>query len=156
MPGNTIGERFKLTTFGESHGTSIGGVLDGMPAGVQINPDRLQAELDRRRPGQSNLTTARKESDTVTLLSGVFEGRTTGTPIGFTIPNGDAKPADYNHLEGQYRPVMRTTRTTPSTAFAITAEVAGQVPEKPQPALLQGPSPDSSWNNCIPRALLPL
>ncbi|MCH1574727.1 MAG: chorismate synthase [Flavobacteriales bacterium] len=104
MPGNTIGERFRLTTFGESHGPSIGGVLDGMPAGVRIDPERLQAELHRRRPGQSNLTTARKEADQVTLLSGVFEGRTTGTPIGFTIPNSDAKPEDYGHLESQYRP----------------------------------------------------
>ena len=72
MPGNTIGERFRLTTFGESHGPSIGGVLDGMPAGVRIDPERLQAELHRRRPGQSNLTTARKEADQVTLLSGRF------------------------------------------------------------------------------------
>ena len=104
MPGNTIGERFQLTTFGESHGPALGGVLDGVPAGVSINLERLQAELQRRRPGQSNLTTARKESDQVTLLSGVFEGRTTGTPIGFTIPNRDAKPGDYSHLEGQYRP----------------------------------------------------
>lgn len=104
MPGNSIGECFKLTTFGESHGPALGGVLDGMPAAVQLDLDRIQAELQRRRPGQSKLTTARKENDTVTLLSGVFEGRTTGTPIGFTIPNGDAKPGDYSHLEGQYRP----------------------------------------------------
>ncbi len=97
MPGNSIGERFKLTTFGESHGPALGGVLDGMPAGVQLDLDRIQAELQRRRPGQSKLTTARKENDTVTLLSGVFEGRTTGTPIGFSIPNSDAKSGFSNH-----------------------------------------------------------
>lgn len=104
MPGNSIGQHFKLTTFGESHGPALGGILDGVPAGVLLDLDRIQEELDRRRPGQSRLTTARKESDRVTLLSGIFEGRTTGTPIGFTVPNSDARSGDYSHNVDQYRP----------------------------------------------------
>lgn len=104
MPGSTFGQRFTLTTFGESHGPALGGVVDGMPAGVAIDLERIQHELDRRRPGQSKLTTARNESDRVSLLSGLFEGRTTGTPIGFTIPNADAKSGDYSHNEAHYRP----------------------------------------------------
>ncbi len=104
MSGNSIGSAFKLTTFGESHGPAMGGIVDGVPAGVTIDLQRIQEELDRRRPGQSKLTTQRKETDTVTLLSGIHKGRTTGTPIGFTILNGDAKSADYDHLVDRYRP----------------------------------------------------
>ena len=104
MPGNSIGTALRLTTFGESHGPAMGGVLDGMPAGVQLDLNRIQAELDRRRPGQSALTTPRKESDEVTFLSGVLDGRTTGTPIGFSVPNADARGRDYAHLEDRYRP----------------------------------------------------
>ena len=84
---NTFGHLFTLTTFGESHGEAIGGVVDGMPAGILINPDFIQQELDRRRPGQSKITTGRQEADRVELLSGVFEGRSTGCPIGFIIRN---------------------------------------------------------------------
>ena len=84
---NTFGEIFRLTTFGESHGPAIGGVIDGMPAGISIDLGVVQHELDRRRPGQSALTTPRKESDRVEILSGLFEGKTTGTPIGFIIRN---------------------------------------------------------------------
>lgn len=80
---NTFGQIYKLTTFGESHGAGIGGVIDGMPAGIEVDMEFLQAELDRRKPGQSALTTARKEGDKVEILSGVFEGKTTGCPIGF-------------------------------------------------------------------------
>ncbi len=104
MPGSALGQALRLTTFGESHGPALGGVLEGMPAGVEVDPSRIQRELDRRRPGQSKLTTARKEADEVSLLSGLFEGRTTGTPIGFTILNGDARSADYDHNRDQYRP----------------------------------------------------
>lgn len=104
MPGNSFGSTFKLTTFGESHGPAMGGVLDGVPAGLELDLERLQKELDRRRPGQSNLTTQRKESDEVVFLSGIFEGKTTGGPIGFSIPNADAKSEDYNHLKDRYRP----------------------------------------------------
>ncbi|MBC8266046.1 MAG: chorismate synthase [Flavobacteriales bacterium] len=102
--GNTIGKIFKLTTFGESHGDAIGGIIDGCPAGLIIDLDFIQQQLDRRKPGQSKLTTQRKESDTVQFLSGIFEGVTTGTPIGFIIKNKDAKSKDYSHLKDIYRP----------------------------------------------------
>lgn len=101
---NTFGHIFRLTTFGESHGAAIGGVVDGMPAGVIIDEDFLQAELDRRRPGQSALTTARKETDRVEILSGVFEGRSTGCPIGFIVRNNDQHSGDYDNLRDVFRP----------------------------------------------------
>ena len=87
--GNTIGKIFKLTTFGESHGLAIGGVIDGCPAGIKIDFGKIQDQLDRRKPGQSKITTSRKESDIVEFLSGVFQNKTTGTPIGFIIKNKD-------------------------------------------------------------------
>lgn len=101
---NTFGQIFRLTTFGESHGPGIGGVIDGMPAGVAVDFDFLQAELNRRRPGQSALTTARKEADKVELLSGVFEGKTTGCPIGFLVRNENQHSADYDNLRNVFRP----------------------------------------------------
>lgn len=101
---NTFGTLFRLTTFGESHGAGVGGVIDGMPAGVEVDLPFLQAELDRRRPGQSGLTTARKESDRVELLSGVFEGRTTGTPVGFLVRNENQHSGDYDNLRDIFRP----------------------------------------------------
>src|SRR5690606_17471664 len=87
MAGNSFGKLFKLTTFGESHGEAIGGIIDGCPAGLQLDLERVQQDLDRRRPGQSAIVTQRKEADTVKFLSGIFEGKTTGTPIGFVIEN---------------------------------------------------------------------
>lgn len=104
MPANTFGEIFRLTTFGESHGPSIGGIIDGMPAGIEIDMSFIQGQLDRRKPGQSDITSPRKESDTVEILSGVFEGRSTGTPIGFIIKNKDQQSGDYDHLKDVYRP----------------------------------------------------
>ena len=101
---NTFGEIFRLTTFGESHGPAIGGVIDGMPAGISIDLGVVQHELDRRRPGQSALTTPRKESDRVEILSGLFEGKTTGTPIGFIIRNENQHSADYDNLRDLFRP----------------------------------------------------
>lgn len=101
---NTFGNLFRLTTYGESHGPGIGGVIDGMPAGVEVDMDFIQHELDRRRPGQSALTTARNEADRVEILSGVFEGRTTGCPIGFLVRNNDHHSADYENLRHVYRP----------------------------------------------------
>lgn len=101
---NTFGEIFCLTTFGESHGPAIGGVIDGMPAGICIDLGVVQHELDRRRPGQSALTTPRKESDRVEILSGLFEGKTTGTPIGFIIRNENQHSADYDNLRDVFRP----------------------------------------------------
>lgn len=101
---NTFGHIFRLTTFGESHGTAIGGVIDGMPAGLAINTEEIALEMERRRPGASALTSQRRESDRVHLLSGIFEGTSTGTPIAFTIDNTDARPQDYD----RFRDVLRT------------------------------------------------
>lgn len=101
---NTIGKLYRLTTFGESHGEAIGGVIDGCPPGLELNLDLIQYELDRRRPGQSNIVTQRKESDRVQFLSGIFEGKTTGAPIGFIIPNENHKSKDYDHLQDAFRP----------------------------------------------------
>ncbi|PZR21871.1 MAG: chorismate synthase [Flavobacterium psychrophilum] len=104
MAGNTFGNKFRLTTFGESHGTAIGGVIDGCPSGVIIDFEKIQKELDRRRPGQSAIVTQRKEADVVEFLSGIFEGKTTGTPIGFIVKNTNQKTGDYDHLKDVYRP----------------------------------------------------
>ncbi|CAM3307756.1 Chorismate synthase [Flavobacterium longum] len=104
MAGNTFGTFFKLTTFGESHGTAIGGVIEGCPPGLAISIEAIQRELDRRRPGQSAIVTQRKEPDQVQFLSGIFEGKATGTPIGFTIANQDQHSADYSHIKDVYRP----------------------------------------------------
>lgn len=104
MAGNTFGQLFKITTFGESHGTAIGVILDGCPAQLPIDLEFIQSELDKRRPGQSKITTQRKESDTVQILSGVFEGKSTGTPIAMLIPNEDQRSKDYGHNIDVYRP----------------------------------------------------
>jgi chorismate synthase len=104
MAGNSFGLFFKLTTFGESHGEAIGGVIDGCPAGVSIDLDAIENQMMRRRPGQSEIVTQRKEADTVRFLSGIFEGKTTGAPIGFIIENTNQKPADYTHIKDSYRP----------------------------------------------------
>lgn len=101
---NTFGNFFTLTTFGESHGEAVGGVVDGMPAGVDIDMDFIQSELDRRRPGQSKITTSRNESDRVELFSGVFEGRSTGTPIGFAVRNTNQHSKDYENMRNVFRP----------------------------------------------------
>jgi chorismate synthase len=101
---NTFGNLFRVTTFGESHGLALGGVIDGCPAGIELNVELIQKDLDRRKPGQSKITTQRKENDEVRILSGVFEGKTTGTPIGFTIENTNQKSKDYSHIKDSYRP----------------------------------------------------
>ena len=101
---NEFGEIFRLTTFGESHGAAIGGVIDGMPAGIAVDVEAVQRELDRRRPGQSAIVTARNEKDRVKILSGLFEGKTTGTPIGFVIENEDHHSADYGNIAKCFRP----------------------------------------------------
>ena len=102
--GNTFGRIFNLTTFGESHGSVIGGVIDGCPAGLDIDFEEIQKQLDRRKPGQSKITTNRKEADTVEFLSGIFEGKSIGTPISFIIKNQDANSKDYTHLKNTFRP----------------------------------------------------
>tara|TARA_B100000508_G_C11465884_1_gene282610 strand:+ start:103937 stop:105007 length:1071 start_codon:yes stop_codon:yes gene_type:complete len=104
MAGNSYGKTFVLTTFGESHGTALGGVIDGVPANIEIDLELVQKELDRRKPGQSAIVTQRKEGDEVEFLSGFFEGKTTGTPIGFIIRNGNQKSKDYDHIKDKYRP----------------------------------------------------
>lgn len=104
MSGNTFGKLFRLTSFGESHGPAIGGVVDGCPAGLDVSIAAIQSELDRRRPGQSAYTTQRREVDQVHILSGIYEGKTTGAPIGFMIHNLDAKEKDYAALKGVFRP----------------------------------------------------
>ncbi len=104
MSGNTFGTIFKLTTFGESHGEAIGGIIDGCPAGLVIDFDFIQHELERRKPGQSNIVSQRKESDKVQFLSGILDGKTIGTPIGFIIKNENQKPQDYEHIKDIYRP----------------------------------------------------
>ncbi|MAJ36627.1 MAG: chorismate synthase [Flavobacteriaceae bacterium] len=101
---NTFGNLFRVTTFGESHGLALGGIIDGCPAGMEFNIELIQKDLDRRKPGQSKITTQRKENDEVRILSGVFEGKTTGTPIGFTIENTNQKLKDYSHIKDSYRP----------------------------------------------------
>jgi chorismate synthase len=101
---NTFGRKYTLTTFGESHGDAIGGVVDGMPAGIEIDKEFIQSELNRRRPGQSRITTGRKEPDEVEILSGVFEGKSTGCPIGFIVRNTNQHSSDYENLRNVFRP----------------------------------------------------
>ena len=104
MAGNSFGTLFKVTTFGESHGLAIGGVIDGCPAGLKIDFKSLKNEMVRRMPGQSKITTQRKEPDEVKFLSGIFEGKTTGSPLAFIIENTNQKPKDYSHIKDLYRP----------------------------------------------------
>ncbi|WP_047245214.1 chorismate synthase [Maribacter thermophilus] len=104
MAGNSFGNLFRVTTFGESHGRAIGGVLDGCPAGIALDLSLIQKDLDRRKPGQSAIVTQRKEPDEVEIYSGMFEGKTTGTPIGFAIHNTNQKSKDYGHIKDSYRP----------------------------------------------------
>ena len=104
MAGNTFGQAFTVTTFGESHGVALGAIVDGCPPGLELSEADLQIDLDRRRPGQSKYTTQRRELDEVKIMSGVFEGRTTGTPIGLVIENTDQRSRDYGEIKDQYRP----------------------------------------------------
>ena len=104
MAGNSFGTLFKITTFGESHGDALGGIIDGCPAGIALDLDAIQFEMTRRKPGQSAIVTQRKEDDEVQFLSGIFEGKTTGTSIGFIIPNTNQKSDDYSDIKNSYRP----------------------------------------------------
>ncbi|GMQ26006.1 chorismate synthase [Algoriphagus sp. oki45] len=102
--GNSFGRLFRITTFGESHGKALGVIIDGCPAGLELDLELIQKEMQRRKPGQSKITTQRKEEDEIEILSGVFEGKTTGTPIGIVIPNADQKSKDYSHIADKFRP----------------------------------------------------
>ena len=104
MSGSTLGTIFTLTTFGESHGKAMGGVIEGFPAEITLDLALVQQELNKRRPGQSELVSARNEKDQVEFLSGVFEGKSTGTPIGFIILNENQESKDYSHIKDTYRP----------------------------------------------------
>ena len=104
MAGNTIGKLFKLTTFGESHGEALGGIIEGCPSGIELNLEAIKLEMSRRKPGQSSIVTQRKEDDEVQFLSGIFEGKTTGTSIGFLIQNTNQKSQDYSDIKDTYRP----------------------------------------------------
>lgn len=104
MSGDSFGRIFKVTTFGESHGPGLGGIVEGCPAGIELNEDIIQKELDKRKPGQGPASTRRKESDSIRILSGVFEGMTTGTAIGFYIPNEDQRSRDYSRIKDVFRP----------------------------------------------------
>ncbi|MFH7012861.1 chorismate synthase [Flavobacterium sp. FlaQc-52] len=104
MAGNSYGTLYKVTTFGESHGEALGGIIDGCPSGIELDLEAIEVEMSRRKPGQSAIVTQRKEPDSVQFLSGIFEGKTTGTPIGFIIPNTNQKSDDYSHIKDNYRP----------------------------------------------------
>ena len=104
MAGNSIGQLFRVTTFGESHGLALGCIVDGVPPGMQLTEADMQTDLDRRKPGTSRYTTPRREADEVKILSGVFEGQTTGTSIGLMIENGDQRSKDYSAVADLYRP----------------------------------------------------
>ncbi|HOX52571.1 MAG TPA: chorismate synthase, partial [Fibrobacteria bacterium] len=102
--GNVFGRVLRVSTYGESHGVAVGCIVDGLPAGLVVDLQEIQAELDRRRPGQNKLTTQRKEADSVEILSGVFHGRATGTPLALEVRNGDQRSGDYSEMEKLYRP----------------------------------------------------
>jgi len=132
MAGNSIGQLFKVSTFGESHGVALGGVVDGTPAGLEITEADLQIDLDRRKPGQSRYTTQRREDDQIKILSGVFEGKTTGTSIGLLIENTDQRSKDYGKIKMCFAQVMAITLTGTNTACAIIAAVVALLRVKPQ------------------------
>ena len=119
MAGNTYGTIFKLSTFGESHGKAIGGVIDGCPAGIELDLNAIQHDLNRRKPGQSAIVTQRKEPDEVEFFSGIFDGKTTGTPIGFAIHNTNQKSKDYSHIKDSYRPLMQIMSMMKNMEFVI-------------------------------------
>lgn len=104
MPGNSFGNAFRITTFGESHGTAVGVIIDGVPPGIELAEEDIQKEMNRRKPGQSAVTTPRKESDRISIISGIFEGRTTGTPLTVILYNQDANPSAYTNIKDFYRP----------------------------------------------------
>ena len=144
MAGSTFGTLFKITTWGESHGPAVGVVIDGCPAGLSLTSEDIQLFLDRRRPGQNQFTTSRKEADAAQILSGVFEGCTTGAPISVMVKNEDPHSHDYEMLKNCYRPGHADYTLKPNMEFGITGEEAGPPAEKPSAALQQEQSPHGS------------
>ena len=145
MSGNTYGKLFTVTTAGESHGPALVAIVDGCPPGLEISLADLQHDLDRRKPGTSRHTTQRQEADEVEILSGVFEGRTTGCSIGLLIRNTDQKSKDYSAIKDLFRPAHADYTYHTSTASATTAAVAAARPAKPPCAWPPVPSPRSTW-----------
>ena len=127
MSGNSFGKLFTVTTFGESHGKALGCILDGCPPGIEISEEEIQVELDLRKPGTSKFTTQRREPDQVKILSGVFEGKTTGTPIGMLIENTDQRSKDYGDIAQKFRPAHADYGYTQNTASVIIGVVAAPV-----------------------------
>ena len=136
MSGNSFGKIFKVTTFGESHGTALGCIIDGCPPQIELNEADIQEELNRRKPGQSDVTTQRKEDDTVQILSGVFEGKTLGTPIGLIIYNNDQRSQDYSNIKDTFRPNHAELHIMQNMGIEIIEAEEGQVLEKLQCELL--------------------
>ena len=130
MSGNTFGKLFQLTSFGESHGPAIGGVIDGCPSGIELDMEAIQKELNRRKPGQSTIVTQRKEPDEVEFFSGIFEGKTTGVPIGFAIFNTNQKSRDYAPIKINTVLPMPIRFTTTNTVSETTEGVEEVQPEK--------------------------
>ncbi len=132
MAGNSIGQFFRVTTFGESHGIALGCIIDGVPPGIPITEADIQLDLDRRRPGTSRYTTQRRELDQVRILSGVFEGVTTGTSIGLMIENTDQRSQDYSAIKDVFRPGHADYTYEQNTVYGITVVVAALQPAKPR------------------------
>ncbi len=145
MPGNTFGQLFRLTTWGESHGPAVGCVVDGCPAGLPLAEADLQRDLDRRRVGQSRVSSARQEADQVQILSGVFEGRTTGTPISMLVWNGDAKSSHYDSIKDLYRPGHADFTWDANMASATGAAAGDPAPARRSGGWRLGRSPSCCW-----------
>ena len=132
MPGSRLGEYFSVINFGESHGPAIGCVIDGCPPGMELSQEDIQKELDRRRPGTSRHVTQRKESDTVEILSGVYQGKTTGTPIALLIRNEDQRSKDYSAIENLFRPTLITPITKNSESVIPAGAAEAQLVSQPR------------------------
>jgi hypothetical protein len=145
MSGNTYGKLFTVTTAGESHGPALVAIVDGCPPGLELSADDLQRDLDRRKPGTSRHTTQRQEADEVEILSGVFEGRTTGCPIGLLIRNTDQKSKDYSAIKDQFRPAHADYSYHHKYGCATIAAVAAARRAKPPCASPLAPSPRNTW-----------
>ena len=137
MAGNTIGQLFRVTTFGESHGIALGCIVDGVPPNLELSEADIQPDLDRRKPGTSRYTTPRREDDEVQILSGVFEGKTTGTSIGMIIKNGDQRSQDYGDIKDRFRPGHADFTYQQKYGIRDIAEVDALLRVKPPCVLLQ-------------------